>query len=704
VTAVQATTTAAPALAAVEPRRSWLDFLRAELAPTPGRFNAAVRITLAASIVLVTSITLEVPFVGVSCFVVMFLTMLAPGVTTQNSVVVAIASTLAIVVVTVSIALTMLIYRFTLDYPPLRLGAMALVFFVGMYAVRVLASPAIGILLAVVVFVTQAYADVFPDSETMVRTVLWVWVAIVYAAAVAVGVNLLLLPADPEPLLRREAAARLRAVGRAITAARGSADAQNAAATLARFAQQGSAPLLKLVGLAEVRDPALKPMHAERTAKILLLDRLIAAAALIPDLTVEPSPAQRGQLARVAAACERFATAVSSPTGALPAVSLPAVEDDDAPSALTPILAELERIVRELPLAERPSVDQPGKGASPLVADAWTNPRHAQFALKAMIAGMFCYVAYTAVDWFGIHTCIITCIFVALGSAGATVHKSALRLTGCVIGGSLALAAIVFVVPHMTSIAQLTLLVAAITMPAAWIAMGSERTAYAGLQIAFAFYLSVLQGFAPSTDVTAMRDRLVGIFFGMVVMWLVFSYVWPERAGTAMVQSLAAALRRMSELAINSGDTHRVRAAAWQALAQAERSAEFFAFEPEGLTPAGAEQARRIRPFVELTRRVLLAQAALLAHRENTPSDTVDPAADGARAAFGHAIAAALASVAQQAETGFTSDHVDVRAPLAALEAQSRRGAVTVRLEGELGLCEAFVERVEALQRAAGTV
>ena len=115
---------------------------------------------------------------------------------------------------------------------------------------------------------------------------------------------------------------------------------------------------------------------------------------------------------------------------------LPAVEDDDAPSVLTPILAELERIVRELPLAERPYVDQPGKAASPLVADAWTNPRHAQFALKAMIAGMFCYIAYTAVDWFGIHTCIITCISVALGSAGATVHKSALRLTGCAIGGA----------------------------------------------------------------------------------------------------------------------------------------------------------------------------------------------------------------------------------------------------------------------------
>ena len=151
----------------------------------------------------------------------------------------------------------------------------------------------------------------------------------------------------------------------------------------------------------------------------------------------------------------------------------------------------------------------------------------------------------------------------------------------------------------MTSIAQLMLLFAAVTALAAWIAMGSERTAYAGLQMAFAFYIAVLHGFDPSTDVTEVRDRLVGIVFGVVVMALVFSYVWPERAGTGMVQSLATALRRMSELATGAGDSGGVRAAAWQALAQADRLAELFAFEPEALAvtrrrtgPAGATSYR----------------------------------------------------------------------------------------------------------------
>jgi len=696
--------TATPALDAGKRARSWLEFVQRELAPTPGRFNATVRIVVATAIVLATSMALEVPFVDLSAFIVIFLTMMTGGVTTQNSVFVAIVTVVAIVVITLSIALTILIFRFTIDYPPLRLGAMALVCFIGMYVSRVL-PRAVGFLLALIVFVTQAYVDIFPGGEAAVREILWLWVAVVYPAAVAAVVNLVLLPADPEPLLRREVADRLRTVARAITAARGSEDARNAASALARFAQQGSAPLLKLLGLAEVRDSAVKPMHAERTTKILLLERLVASAALLPDLALGPSPGQRARLARVASACERFAASVSSGAGALPAPPSAAGEGDDAPSALTPVLAELERVVRELPLAERPEVDQPGHGTRLVAGDAFTNPRYAQFALKVTLAAMFCYVAYTAVDWFGIHTCMITCTIVAFGSAGATIRKSTLRLVGCAIGGGLALASIVFVEPHMTSITQLMLLVSAVAALAGWIAMGSERSAYAGLQIAFAFYLAVLQGYVASTDVTEVRDRLVGIVFGVVVMALVFSYVWPERAGTGMVQSLVAALRRMGELAIGTGDSGGVRAAAWQSLAEADSCAELFAFEPEALASPGAEQGHRVRRLIDLTRRVLLVQAALAQHRETGGPAPVDAAADAARDAFGRAVAGALAGVATRTETGAAAEeYADLRTPLALLEAASRTsGGGAAWLESELALSEALVERVDALQQAAGT-
>jgi len=486
---------------------------------------------------------------------------------------------------------------------------------------------------------------------------------------------------------------------------RSSEDARNAAAALARFAQQGSAPLVKLLGLAEIRDAAVKPMHAERTAKVHLLERLVASAALLADLAVETS-AQRARLSRVAAACERFATALSSGTGALPVPPSAAGEGDDAPSALTPVLAELERVVRELPLAERPEADQPGHGAQPIAADAFTDPRYAQFALKVTLAAMFCYVTYTAVDWFGIHTCMITCSIVALGSAGAAIRKSTLRLVGCAIGGGLALASIVFVVPQMTTITQLVLLVAAVCALAGWIAMGSERTAYVGLQIAFAFYLAVFQGFVPSTDVTEVRDRLIGIVFGVVVMALVFSYLWPERAGTDMLRSLAAALRHMGKLAIGAGNSRGERAAAWQSLAEADSSAALFAFEREALTSPGIVQGRRVRHLINLSRRVLLAQAALAAHRESVPPAESDAPLHAARAALGRAIAGALAVVALHVEHAGPAARTEPRRPLAALVNAARSSAHggAAWLEGELALCEALVERTEELQLQAGLV
>src|SRR4029453_11227306 len=167
---------------------------------------------------------------------------------------------------------------------------------------------------------------------------------------------------------------------------------------------------------------------------------------------------------------------------------------DTARSAATPAIDEIEWGVRELPMAERPTVDEPAERGL-FAPDALTDPAYTQFAVKVTLAAALCYVFYTAVDWNGIHTCMITCVIVALGSAGATIHKSALRIVGCAIGGILALISIVFIIPKMTSIAALALLVAAVTASAAWIAMGSERTAYLGVQLAFTYYLATLQGF-----------------------------------------------------------------------------------------------------------------------------------------------------------------------------------------------------------------
>jgi hypothetical protein len=180
-------------------------------------------------------------------------------------------------------------------------------------------------------------------------------------------------------------------------------------------------------------------------------------------------------------------------------------------------------------LPDTPSEPSHPKPKSLFVPDAFTNPAHVHFALKVTFAAMFCYIVYEAIDWSGIHTAFITCTFIALESTEATLYKGTLRFVGCVIGGALALFSIVFLMPHMETIASLVVLVTCASAIAGWVATGSERISYAGLQMAFAFFYSVFQGYAPDTDLDNVRNRVVGILFGLIVTGLIFKYIWPER-------------------------------------------------------------------------------------------------------------------------------------------------------------------------------
>ena len=193
--------------------------------------------------------------------------------------------------------------------------------------------------------------------------------------------------------------------------------------------------------------------------------------------------------------------------------------------------AGLTVVLNSLFLPDTASADaEPPKRKALFVPDAFTNPAHVHFALKVAFSATFCYIVYSAIDWPGIHTAFITCTFIALESKEATLYKGTLRIAGCVIGGALALFTIVFLMPHMETIASLIVVVAGAASLAGWVAAGSERISYAGLQIAFAFFYSVFQGYAPDTDLDNVRDRVVGILFGLIVTGLVFQYIWPERA------------------------------------------------------------------------------------------------------------------------------------------------------------------------------
>jgi multidrug resistance protein MdtO len=258
-------------------------------------------------------------------------------------------------------------------------------------------------------------------------------------------------------------------------------------------------------------------------------------------------------------------------------------------------LPDTPQTATHLPKPERSEPDR----RRLFVPDAFTNPAHVHFALKVTFAAMFCYIFYSAIDWSGIHTALITCTFIALESTGATLHKGALRIGGCVIGGALALFTIVFLMPHMDTIASLVVVVACASAIAGWVAAGSELISYGGLQIAFAFFYSVFQGYAPDTDLDNVRNRVVGILFGLVVTGLVFRYIWPERTIDRLRAALRQVLRQLAQLLeiprpessieAAKSEAHGLIAETSKSLEQARRYADLTAFEFE--ESAASDQA-----------------------------------------------------------------------------------------------------------------
>jgi multidrug resistance protein MdtO len=162
---------------------------------------------------------------------------------------------------------------------------------------------------------------------------------------------------------------------------------------------------------------------------------------------------------------------------------------------------------------------------------------------------MLAYVVYTAIDWPGLSTSIVTCILTALSSIGASRQKQFLRIAGTIVGGfGFGMGAQIFVLPHLDSITGFTVLFALVTAIAAWILTATPRLSYSGLQLALAFYLINLQEFAAQINLDIARDRVVGVLLGLFCMWLVFDRLWVRDALQEMQDAFCRNLQMLAEL------------------------------------------------------------------------------------------------------------------------------------------------------------
>jgi multidrug resistance protein MdtO len=555
-----------------ERRTPFSAFLAQELAPREGRGLAVARIAAATTLTVAIAMVFRIPLAAYMAYLV-FLTSKDDRAATVTM---ALGGSLA---VTLAVVFTLGLSLIDLGDPAIRLPAMALTTFLAMFSVRTFALGPISFLAGFIVVTMQSVIDEVPNTEEFTRTALWLWVVVVVPVVITVLTDLLFGPRASTVAERglRKVLAELD-----IALRRGE---------VAQQLPHWRADLQPLIEKARSgpdvggRAPAVSPAAICR-----LLDVLV-----ILEQYPDPIPLrERERLSAFVRRCLETLDQEDGAVGAAPVAEPPPPASADADAEFPAAVAASDALAG---LQHEISYAQAGKGSHSehkprqlFVPDALSNPAHWQFALKTTLAVMIVYSVYTMLDWPGLRTSIVTCFFVALGSLGETVHKLSLRISGAVIGGLIAGLSIVFVLPHFTDIGQLCALTAVVALFAGWVATSSERLSYAGLQIAFAFFLGILQTDSPATDLTVLRDRVVGILLGNVVITVVFSALWPESAITRLRAALADAQRAIAALLRSPPEPAPVRQRTIEALTRADHFEALSRFELQMLPREMSQQ------------------------------------------------------------------------------------------------------------------
>ena len=275
-------------------------FVRAELAPYPGRWNLVLRCLLGCGLVIVISMSQQVPLLALSLIAVFY-------VTQSNVVLTRLVGIMFVLGSTLGVASAILLLKWTFDLPLLRILVAGCLLFGCVYLMRVAKVGVVFFVVAIVVIYAQSFVDRIATPEIIMRLILWVWVAINYPIMIALLINTLFLPAEPEHQLKAEIQRQLRTVESAIAHA---ADGAPLSPTIDQQAvQQGVLSLQKLLRYTTMRNPRYHTEQAQHLASIATVSRLYELAYQMTRHASQTGDGMPGSALR--AGCRRFAEAIA---------------------------------------------------------------------------------------------------------------------------------------------------------------------------------------------------------------------------------------------------------------------------------------------------------------------------------------------------------------------------------------------------------
>jgi multidrug resistance protein MdtO len=608
------------------------EFIRWEAAPYPGRMNTVIRMTIAATLVMIIVVTFRIPNAALAGLFSILLARENLAATWRGGRLIVLGFVLA----SLYTLLGMILFR---GYPITHffwvIGSLYLIFFV----IRTTTNYAAALAFVIPIGVALPVWDRSLPSQVQVEGTLWPIVIIAVGTGATVLTEAVYRIFDRSDPLITFVDDLLLAV-------------QQVAESLASL-QVPPQPVLdrvlqyQMIGTGRLRTTLLRQgldptRRAQRAALISLAGRLIGLAAILQRIPPQPGDDDAIRLRALSARLGAIRTELRE-SGVI-STSPPLLEGP--PSSSFPVLQEMERIVALIPEVFQRAEIVVGTQSTPgqdwwrtlLVPDAFQNPEYLRFASAGCLAATICYVLYNALDWPGINTSVLTCVVTALSTVGSSLQAQILRIAGFVVGGLiLGISAQILILPGIDSIFGFAVFFAAATAIAAWFATSSPRLSFFGVQIALAFYFVNLTDFQIDTDLTIARDKVIGVLLGILVMGFVFNRFGAKSDAEQLPKLLVRNVRMLARLgvcpvvrdrALAVSQISRLRSeindnfASLESLTEAAR----FEFEFRHRREQDVVEYERIQRAQPALRSIYLLQLSLLSRRGRREIDSeLDP-------------------------------------------------------------------------------
>ena len=665
--------TVAQSISTTPPSLSWLvQFLKQELSPYRGRAPLVARMVIASTLVMIICMVFRIPYA--------FQGSIYALIVSRESSQATLKSAAAIVSLTGIGAVYLLASAwFVISIPILHLLWVITSFFLGFYVIGIVKNFGASSTFAIMICVGVPLWDRHLSAETNVEDTLWLCLASAIGVVVTVVVETLFSRIKPGEDIVAGIAERLAAVQTLLGSfSENSPVDGQPQANVVRLATVGTSMLRRIL-----RRSAYAPDYAERMgAVIALTGRLVDLAANLT-LPNEISAHGREEIRMLTENVGRLRSTLL--VGKAPDLNVVHVIQRNVSHAI-PLVAEIEKtieVMKEVLIGSQSLgifALQPSSSDLPpsfFARDAFTNMEYIRFAVKGCLTAGLCYIIYNGLDWPGISTAVTTCFLTALSTVGSSRQKQVLRISGAVAGGFLiGMGSQVFVLPYLDSIAGFTILFVLVTAFASWFMTSSPRLSYFGVQVAVAFYLIHLNSFAIEPSLSIARDRVVGILFGLIMMWLVFDQLWGASAASDMKRAFLSAVRLLAQFArepiskdynMAAERSYSLREAINNNFDGVRASADGVLFEFGPSRQRDLTWRTRFRQWQPQLRLLFVAEIALWKYRAQLPGFELPHTLGAAQRAFDDELARTLEAMADRIE-GRPSQMAAIEESLARLE------------------------------------